>query len=109
VRGEIFDVAVDVRPGSPTFGRHVTAVLSEENFRELWVPPGFLHGFCVTSELAEVEYKCTEVYVSGDEIGVAWNDPELAIRWPIREPLLSAKDAALPTFAELRRRLQSTR
>ena len=105
VRGEIFDVAVDLRPGSPTYGKWVSATLSEENFRELYVPPGFLHGFCVVSEFAEVEYKCTDVYVAGDEIGVRWNDSALGIVWPVREPLLSAKDAALPTLAELERAL----
>jgi dTDP-4-dehydrorhamnose 3,5-epimerase len=107
IRGEIFDVAVDARPGSATYGQHVAAVLSENNFRQLWVPPGFLHGFCVTSEIAEVEYKCTDLYAPGDEIGVRWDDPALGIAWPLGEPLLSAKDAALPTLAELRRRLDA--
>jgi dTDP-4-dehydrorhamnose 3,5-epimerase len=105
VRGEILDVAVDIRPGSETYGRSVSALLSEENFRQLWVPPGFVHGFCVISETAEVIYKCTDVYVPGDEIGVRWNDPALGIAWPTQEPLLSPKDAALPTLAELQARL----
>ena len=105
LRGQIFDVAVDIRPGSPTFGQHASAVLSDENFHQLWVPPGFAHGFCVTSEVAEVEYKCTDLYSPGDEIGVRWNDPALGIAWPVGEPILSGKDAALPTLAELRRTL----
>ena len=92
VAGEIFDVAVDIRRGSPTFGRWVAARLSAENFRQLYIPPGFAHGFCVVSEVAQVEYKCTELYDAADEIGIAWNDPTLAIAWPVREPLLSDKD-----------------
>jgi len=103
VRGEIFDVAVDVRRGSGTYGRWVSAVLSDQNFRQIWVPPGFLHGFCVTSDAAEVEYKCTGLYAPGDEIGVRWNDTRLAIAWPVADPILSAKDAALPTLEELER------
>ena len=105
VRGQVFDVAVDIRKQSPTFGRWVSTVLSEEDFLQLFVPPGFVHGFCVLSEIADVEYKCTEPYFPGDEIGIRWDDPALAIPWPIREPLLSPKDAALPTFAELREKL----
>jgi dTDP-4-dehydrorhamnose 3,5-epimerase len=105
VRGEIFDVAVDIRPGSKTFGRSVSAVLSEENFRQLFVPPGYAHGFCVTSETAEVEYKCTDFYDKSDELGVRWDSA--GIQWPIREPLLSAKDAVLPPLADLRKQLES--
>jgi len=105
IAGEVFDVAVDVRRGSRTFGQWVGETLSAENFRQLWVPPGFLHGFCVTSETAEIEYKCTEPYHAEDELGVAWNDPDLGIRWPIATPLLSAKDAALPLLREVEARL----
>jgi dTDP-4-dehydrorhamnose 3,5-epimerase len=105
IAGEVFDIAVDVRPGSRTFGRWVGETLSAENFRQLWVPPGFLHGFCVTSESAEIEYKCTELYHPEDELGVAWNDPDLAIRWPISTPLLSAKDANLPRLRDVEARL----
>ena len=105
VAGEIFDVAVDVRRGSPTFGKWVGETLSAENFRQLWVPPGFLHGFCVTSPTAEVEYKCTELYRPEDELGVIWNDPEIGVRWPIDAPLLSGKDAALPRLREIQARL----
>jgi dTDP-4-dehydrorhamnose 3,5-epimerase len=104
VRGEIFDVAVDIRPGSKTFGRSVCALLSEDNFRQIFIPPGFAHGFCVTSEIAEVEYKCTDLYDKTDELGARWDSA--GIEWPIREPLLSAKDAALPPLAELRRLLE---
>jgi dTDP-4-dehydrorhamnose 3,5-epimerase len=104
VRGEIFDVAVDIRPRSPTFGKHVAARLSEENFHQLFVPPGFAHGFCVLSEVAEVEYKCTAFYDRADEIGLRWDTA--SIDWPLREPLLSAKDAALPSLDELRKLLE---
>jgi len=105
IEGEIWDVAVDVRLGSPRFGRHVAAVLSAENFRQVYVPPGVLHGFCVTSEAAQVEYKCTEVYDPRADFSVRWNDPELAIPWPIAEPVLSEKDARAPWLREVRDRL----
>ena len=104
LRGEIFDVAVDIRPGSQTFGRHVSATLSDENFRQIFVPPGYAHGFCVLSEVAEVEYKCTEYYDRTDEIGARWDSA--GIEWPVKDPLLSPKDAALPTLAELRTLLE---
>jgi dTDP-4-dehydrorhamnose 3,5-epimerase len=104
VRGEIFDVAVDVRPGLATFGRWVGVRLSETDFRQLFVPPGFLHGFCVLSEEAEVEYKCTEPYDRADEIGARWDSA--GIDWPVKEPLLSPRDAALPPLADLRRTLE---
>jgi dTDP-4-dehydrorhamnose 3,5-epimerase len=94
VEGEICDVTVDIRRGSPTFARWVAVRLSGENLRQCYVPPGFAHGFCVLSDIAVVEYKCTEFYDPADEIGVIWNDPDLAIEWPIAEPTLSAKDAA---------------
>ena len=105
VRGEIFDVAVDIRPRSPTFGKWVGARLSEENFRQLFVPPGFAHGFCVLSEVADVEYKCTEVYDRADEIGARWDSA--GIDWPVQDPLLSPRDAALPPLPELRRMLEA--
>lgn len=105
IEGEIWDVAVDVRRGSPTWGRHVGVVLSAESFRQLWVPPGLLHGFVVTSDAAQVEYKCTTLYRPEDEFSVAWNDPELAIPWPVAEPLLSTRDAAAPPLARVRDRL----
>ncbi len=100
IEGEIFDVAVDVRRGSPTFGRFVAVTLSAANFRQCYVPPGFAHGFCVVSPIAQVEYKCTDLYDPASEIGIAWNDPALAIPWPIAEPVLSARDARHPTLAE---------
>jgi dTDP-4-dehydrorhamnose 3,5-epimerase len=105
--GEIWDVAVDVRPGSPTFGKHAAATLSAENFHQLWIPPGFVHGFYVLSEFAEVQYKCTTLYAPGDEIGLLWNDPELALPWPLHSeaPILSAKDEKQLTLRELRARL----
>jgi dTDP-4-dehydrorhamnose 3,5-epimerase len=101
IAGEIFDVAVDVRRGSPTFGRWIGVTLSAENFRQCYIPPGFAHGFCVTSPVAEVEYKCTALYDPASEIGVAWNSPELAIDWPVAAPRLSNRDASLPPLSEL--------
>jgi len=92
VEGEVFDVAVDIRPGSRTVGQWAGLTLSAENFRLLYIPPGFAHGFCVLSEQAQVEYKCTDFYVPWDEIVVLWNDPEIGIRWPVENPTLSAKD-----------------
>ena len=100
-RGAVFDVAVDIRRGSPTFGKWVGEILSESNFRQLYVPAGFLHGFCVLSETAQIEYKCTAFYSRADELSVVWNDPELAIAWPVQNPLLSAKDAAAPRLRDL--------
>jgi dTDP-4-dehydrorhamnose 3,5-epimerase len=105
IAGEIFDVAVDARRGSNTFGRWVGETLSAENFLQLWVPPGFLHGYCVVSETAQIEYKCTELYHPEDELGVIWNDPEIGISWPISAPLLSEKDAVLPRLREVESRL----
>ena len=109
LRGEVFDVAVDIRPESPSFGRWTAARLSADNRHQLWVPPGFAHGFCVLSEAADVAYKCTRLYDGTDEIGVRWDDPGLAIDWPITAPVLSSKDRELPTLAELRPRLEAAR
>jgi len=105
LEGEVLDVAVDVRVGSPSFGRSTAVLLSSENQHQLYVPPGFAHGFCVLSERAQVEYKCSEVYDPGCELAIAWNDPELAIRWPVEEPILSDRDRAAPRLAEVRHRL----
>jgi dTDP-4-dehydrorhamnose 3,5-epimerase len=105
VEGEMFDVAVDIRRGSPTFGKWVGFVLSGDNFRQLWIPPGFAHGFCVLSEQVHVEYKCTDFYHRPDEVTVAWNDPEIGISWPVEAPTLSARDAAAPRLAEVLSRL----
>ncbi len=101
IEGEIFDVAVDVRVGSPNFGKWVGATLRGDNFHQLYVPPGFLHGFCVVSDRADVEYKCTDFYDPADEIGVRWDDPEIGIEWPMRDPQLSGKDAVLPALSEI--------
>ena len=103
--GEIFDVAVDIRRGSPTFGRWHGETLSAGNLRQLWVPPDFAHGFCVLSERAQVEYKCTTLYDPASDLAIAWNDPQIGIAWPITTPRLSAKDAAAPRLAELADRL----
>ena len=105
IAGEIFDVAVDLRRGSPTFGRSVGVVLSADNFKQCFIPVGFAHGFCVLTAVAEVEYKCSDFYDPADEFGIAWNDPPLAIAWPITDPLLSARDRGNPTLAELGDRL----
>jgi dTDP-4-dehydrorhamnose 3,5-epimerase len=101
LRGEIYDVSVDVRRGSPSFGRFVAARLSEDNFRQLWIPPGFAHGFAVLSDEADVAYKCTDFYHPGDELAVAWNDPEIGIPWPLRDPVLSERDRRAPRLAEV--------
>jgi dTDP-4-dehydrorhamnose 3,5-epimerase len=101
IEGEVYDVAVDVRRGSPTFGRWVSVTLTAENFKQCYIPPGFAHGFCVVSAIAQVEYKCTDVYDPASEVGIAWNDPGLAITWPVREPLLSPRDTRHPHLADL--------
>ncbi len=103
VRGEVFDVAVDVRPDSPTFGRWAGVILSEENKHQLFVPAGFAHGFQVLSDTADLEYKCIGYYDPADESGLIWNDAEVGIPWPIAAPLLSEKDARLPSLSDLRR------
>ena len=100
VVGSIFDVAVDVRRGSPTFGKWVGVTLSADNFRQCYIPPGFAHGFCVETPVAEVEYKCTALYDKSQEIGVAWNSPEIGVVWPVTAPLLSERDLKLPTLTE---------
>ncbi len=98
IEGEVFDVAVDVRRGSPTFGRWVAVTLSAENFRQCYIPPGFAHGFYVTTEAAQVEYKCTDLYDPASEIGIAWDDPALGIAWPAGERVLSPRDRQHPTL-----------
>jgi dTDP-4-dehydrorhamnose 3,5-epimerase len=99
--GEIYDVAVDLRKGSPTYGQWEAVTLSAENKRQISVPAGFAHGFQVISEIAEVEYKCTDFYDPGDEGGIAWNDPMLSIPWPVSVPILSAKDLSHPNLSDL--------
>lgn len=101
VRGEVFDVAVDIRPQSPTFGQWAGVYLSEENKNQFWVPPGLAHGFVVVSEFADFEYKCTDYYDPQNEGCLLWNDPHLDIKWPVTEPLLSGKDAQGKLFREL--------
>ncbi|MCX8073791.1 MAG: dTDP-4-dehydrorhamnose 3,5-epimerase [Candidatus Binatia bacterium] len=101
IAGAVWDVAVDIRRGSPWFGRWTAVTLSAENFRQLYVPPGFAHGFCVLSDAAEVEYKCTDYYDPEGELRLAWNDPELAIPWPVRDPVLSEKDRTARPLREL--------
>ena len=100
-RGEVFDVAVDVRVGSPTFGRATWATLSETNYRQMLIPSGFAHGFVVTSPGAVVVYKCSRFYSPADERTIRWDDPALAIPWPETEPVLAARDAAAPKLCEL--------
>ena len=94
IRGKIFDVAVDIRRGSSTFLSWVGVELDGEHFHQLYVPPGFAHGFCVLSEVAEMEYKCTDFYHPQGELTIRWNDPAIGITWPIAAPLLSPKDEA---------------
>lgn len=101
VEGHIFDVAVDIRVGSPTFGKWISAELSVANQRQLYIPPGFAHGFCAMSETVGVVYNCTDFYSPKDERGIIWNDPALAIPWPVAQPLLSNKDAVYKTLADM--------
>jgi len=101
VKGEVYDVAVDIRNNSKTFGQWEGVVLSEENKKQFWVPPGFAHGFVVLSEVADFEYKCTDFYDSSDEGCILWNDQSLNISWPISDPLLSAKDKDAPCLVAL--------
>jgi dTDP-4-dehydrorhamnose 3,5-epimerase len=103
VRGEVYDVAVDMRQGSPTYGQWEAVTLSEENKTQFWVPPGFAHGFVVLSETADFEYKCTDYYDPSDEGSLLWNDPDLNIPWPIGNPKLSEKDANAPLLADLKK------
>ena len=101
VRGTIWDVVVDIQQASPTFGRWFGVELSDATHRQIYVPPGYAHGFQVLSDVADVVYLCTDYYQPGDEGGVRWDDPQLDITWPDRSPLLSDKDQALPLLCEL--------
>ena len=96
IAGEVFDVAVDIRPGSSSFGNWIGERLSAENHRQLFIPPGFAHGFCVISQTAHFLYKCSEFYAPHDEGGILWSDPDIGIHWPITDPIVSGKDAAHP-------------
>ncbi len=100
-RGAVYDVTVDIRPGSPTQGKFVGVELDDSNHRQVWIPPGYAHGFCALSDIVDFQYKCTEPYDPSDEAGVIWNDPEIAIPWPIDAPRLSDKDTRHPTLREL--------
>ncbi len=102
VRGRVFDVAVDIRRGSPSFGRWYGTVLSEEEPRYLWIPPGFAHGFCTLSDSADFVYKCTDVYVGDDDRGVLWSDPSIGIQWPVSNPVLSEKDQRMAALSATR-------
>jgi dTDP-4-dehydrorhamnose 3,5-epimerase len=99
--GEVFDVAVDIRVGSQTFGQWVGEVLSEQNHRQMYVPAGFAHGYCVLSETALFSYKCTDFYDASAEGGIVWNDPDIGIDWPVKKPILSVKDAKCPKLKDL--------
>ncbi len=100
VRGAVWDVAVDIRVGSPTFGQWVGVELTADNFRQVYVPTGFAHGFCVLSDEAEILYKTSAVYSPAHERGIAWNDPQLAVAWPVTEPLLSDRDRRAGSLAD---------
>ena len=101
VRGEVYDVAVDIRANSKTFGKWEGVILSEDNKKQFWVPPGFAHGFVVLSDIADFEYKCTDFYDSTDEGSILWSDPDLGIQWPVQNPIVSAKDAVAKQLADL--------
>ena len=112
VTGSIVDVVVDIRRGSPSYLKWIAVELSADNFRQIYVPPGFAHGICITSEVADIEYKCTDYYDPSDELRIAWNDPSIGIRWPVQNPILSEKDRQarpiddqielLPSYSEAR-------
>lgn len=99
--GEIYDVALDIRRGSPTFGKWVGVYLSSENGRQLFIPEGFAHGFCALSETVDFFYKCTDLYHPGDDHGILWSDPALGIDWPVKDPLLSAKDSIMEPLKDM--------
>ncbi|MCL4131196.1 UNVERIFIED_CONTAM: hypothetical protein GTU68_022649 [Idotea baltica] len=103
--GEVFDVAVDLRPESDTFGQYESVLLTGENKIQFYVPPGFAHGFVVLSDIADFQYKCTDYYDPKDESGLMWNDPEINISWPISDPLLSDKDMKQPLLADIKQQL----
>ncbi len=104
-QGEVFDVAVDIRRGSPTFAQWVGVTLTGENFKQIYIPPGFAHGFCVMSEIADVEYKCTDFYNPTDELAIHWRDSDISITWPLSEPILSKKDQVALCLNEQMERL----
>jgi dTDP-4-dehydrorhamnose 3,5-epimerase len=101
VEGKVFDVAVDIRKGSPTFGQWVGMILSSSDYKQMYVPEGFAHGFCVLSEAALFTYKCTDYYAPQEQRGIRWDDPRLSIEWPISNPILSEKDRAYPMLGDV--------
>jgi len=101
IRGEVYDVAVDINPKSETYGQYVGLMLTEENQRQLWIPPGYAHGFCVITDEADFMYKCTEYYLPQDEIGYRWDDEYFNIEWPIKDPIISEKDAKYLKIGEI--------
>lgn len=101
LQGEVFDVAVDIRTGSPTFGQWVGVTLSSDNKRQFFIPEGFAHGFCVTSEIALFAYKCTDFYNPESEYGILWNDDDIGISWPVEKPILSDKDKVYPKLKDI--------
>jgi dTDP-4-dehydrorhamnose 3,5-epimerase len=101
IKGEIFDVAVDIRKDSPTFGKWTGTVLSDQNKRQMFIPEGFAHGFCVLSETAHFSYKCSDFYAPDDEGGIIWSDPDIGIKWPVKDPIISKKDKNYPRLCEL--------
>ena len=105
IQGEILDIAVDIRKSSSTFGEWVGEILSSENSRQLYVPPGFAHGYVVRSDHAEVEYKCTDIYHPEDDYGILWNDPEIGIEWGVEHPILSGKDKQQPLLKDVKEKL----
>lgn len=105
--GEVYDVAVDARRGSPTFGKWTAARLSDRNFYQVYIPVGFFHGFCVTSAEAHFEYKCADFYDPDDEIAVRWDDPDIGVQWPVEDPIVSEKDQKAPHWAEVVDKLPS--
>lgn len=105
VEGEVLDVAVDIRAGSPTFGKWTSVVLSAEAQNQIYIPAGFAHGFVALSDVAQFLYKCSDFYAPGDEYGIRWNDPGLNIKWGVSAPLISDKDAAYPVLADIPREL----
>ena len=105
IQGEILDIAVDIRKSSSTFGEWVGEILSSQNARQLYVPPGFAHGYVVRSELAEVEYKCTDIYHPEDDYGIRWNDPGIGIDWGVEHPILSGRDKQQPLLKDMKEKL----
>ena len=104
--GTVFDVAADLREDSPTFGQYESIILSGDNRLQFYIPPGFAHGFCVLSDIADFQYKCTDFYDPTDEGGIIWNDNSININWPISEPNLSLKDKELPSLEDVRKQLK---